>query len=188
MPIEIEKKYQLTNSQREGILQRLTALGLKPEETVFEVNSIYTNQTLSEQDAIVRIRRIDGRNILTFKKRFPSSSGIKHQLEEETEVKDAAPMEAILAQLGLNLSLVYEKRRQTWNYRDCEIAIDELPFGWFMEIEGPENEIQSLESELHVPDLVTEEKTYPALTRLHGKHKEGVVEARFLFEDSPNDN
>jgi adenylate cyclase class 2 len=88
-------------------------------------------------------------------------------------------MEAILTQLGLALSLVYEKRRQTWNYRDCEIAIDELPFGWFMEIEGPENEIQQLETELEIPDLATEEKTYPALTRLHGKQTDSTLEARF---------
>jgi adenylate cyclase class 2 len=179
MPIEIEKKYRLTDSLRDSILQRLAAFGLEPEGTVFEVNSIYTNQTLSQQDAIVRIRRIDGRTILTFKKRFPSPAGIKHQLEEETEVKDAAVIEAILKQLGLDLALVYEKRRQTWNYRDCEIAIDELPFGWFMEIEGPENEIQHIETELDIPDLVTEEKTYPALTRLHGKQTNEVTEARF---------
>jgi adenylate cyclase class 2 len=177
--IEIEKKYRLTEATRERVIQRLAALGIQPVASVFEVNSIYTNAALLEQDAIVRIRRIDERTILTFKKRFPSPSGIKHQLEEETDVKDADALATILSHLGLNASLVYEKRRQTWNSHDCEIALDELPFGWFMEIEGPEDQIKRVEIELEISDLETEEATYPALTRKHGVVNGEIVEARF---------
>jgi predicted adenylyl cyclase CyaB len=179
--IEIEKKYRLTDAARDGVVERLAALGIERIASVFEVNSIYTNAALTEQDAIVRIRRIDERTILTFKKRFPSASGIKHQLEEETDVKDADALAAILSHLGLHVSLVYEKRRQTWNYQECEIAIDELSFGWFMEIEGPEDQIKSVESELEISGLQTEEATYPALTRQHGVGNGEVVEARFSY-------
>ncbi|HEY6805527.1 MAG TPA: class IV adenylate cyclase [Pyrinomonadaceae bacterium] len=179
MSIEIEKKYRLTDTTRGAVVEKLSALGIKSAGTVFEINSIYTNALLLEQDAIVRIRRIDERTILTFKKRFPSPAGIKHQLEEETDVEDAEALEAIFSYLGLHTSLVYEKRRQTWDYHDCEIALDELPFGWFMEIEGAEDQIKRIESELEITNLETEEATYPALTRQLGVLNGDVVEARF---------
>jgi len=38
-------------------------------------------------------------------------------------------------------ALVYEKRRTRWKIGTAEIALDELAFGLFMEIEGSEKEI-----------------------------------------------
>jgi adenylate cyclase class 2 len=179
MPIEIEKKYRLTEQQRELITARLAALGADASESEFEVNTLYSNPTLQLENAILRLRRTQDRAILTFKKRFSSVSPIKHQLEEETEVADADAMERILVRLGFTPSLVYEKRRQTWKHGDTEIAIDELPFGWFMEIEGEESDIEKVESELAIDGLESEEATYPQLTRTHGQRSGDLIEARF---------
>ncbi|HEV8367363.1 MAG TPA: class IV adenylate cyclase, partial [Pyrinomonadaceae bacterium] len=169
MPIEIEKKYRLTESQPSLMIARLTELCGNAAATEFEVNTIYSNEVLQGENAILRLRRIGDRAILTFKKRFPSSSPIKRQLEEETEVSDPDSTERILVRLGFTPSLVYEKRRQTWKHCDTEIAIDELPFGWFMEIEGEESAIERVEAELAIDGLQAEEATYPQLTRTHGK-------------------
>ena len=179
MPIEIEKKYRLTRRQADTLAARLDTIGAESSNSDFEINTLYTSQSLELDGAILRLRRIGKRAILTFKKRFPSNSSIKRQLEEETSVEDADAMERILDRLGFKPSLVYEKRRRTWKYHSTEIAIDELPFGWFMEIEGDEDDIVAVEHAIAVEGLTAEEATYPALTRQHGKPVGDQIEARF---------
>jgi len=178
VPIEIEKKYRLTTEQRAEILKRLPQLGAVHAGDEFEQNTLYAGKNFNRNDAVIRLRRVGDRSILTFKKRFKSSAKIKRQLEEETEVGNPGALEAILRELGLTPSLVYEKRRQTWKVTDTEIVLDELPFGLFMEIEGPAKEIRRLEKALTIK-LQAESATYPQLTEKYGKQKRGVIEARF---------
>jgi adenylate cyclase class 2 len=179
MPIEIEKKYRLTQAQAEELGRRLEAIGAVSSGTDFEVNTLYSSPTIDLDGAVLRLRRINNQGILTFKKRFPSASPIKRQLEEETEIADADSMHRILERLGFKPSLLYEKRRATWHYQATEIAIDELPFGWFMEIEGEELDIEEVERAIASDGLVAEDATYPALTRQHGSLIGEVIEARF---------
>ena len=179
MAIEIEKKYRLSREQAEILVRRLDEMGAERSGSAFEVNTLYSNPTLDLEGAILRLRRVGKRAILTFKKRFPSPSSVKRQLEEETEVEDADAMQRILERLGFKSSLIYEKRRETWKYHSTEIAIDELPFGWFMEIEGDETNIIAAEQSIAMKDLIAEEQTYPALTRRHGKSLNDRIEARF---------
>ncbi len=179
MPIEIEKKYRLTEEQRMQTIERLKSLSAESSEKEFEVNTIYRNATLEAENAIVRLRRVGKKALLTYKKRFTSESSIKRQLEEETEVADADTVARILLQLGLTPLLVYEKYRTTWRYDGTDITIDDLPFGWFMEIEGDEEAIKRVELQLRVEGLQAEEATYPALTHQHGTRKGDVIESRF---------
>jgi len=179
MPIEIEKKYRLTKKQREEVRRRLPDIGAKRSGEEFEVNTLYSGPTLETGRSILRLRRIGKRGILTYKERFPTRSAIKHQREDETRVADPDAMELILDALGFTAALVYEKRRETWSIGKTEIVIDELPFGWFMEIEGTEQSIRDLESKLAIKRLRAEMATYPQLTLKHGKDCGGVIEARF---------
>ena len=179
MPIEIEKKYRLSKEQRSQILRRLRELGATHQKEEFEENILYAGEGIDGGRAVLRLRRVGNRATLTFKKRFPSNSAIKRQLEEETEVSNADAVESILQALGYRVSLVYEKRRLTWNLDETEIVVDDLPFGLFMEIEGLEPDISNVESKLGAELLEAVEETYPALTRLHGKANGDVVEARF---------
>ncbi|HMJ25898.1 MAG TPA: class IV adenylate cyclase, partial [Pyrinomonadaceae bacterium] len=127
----------------------------------------------------LRLRRVNGRAHLTFKQRFPSKAAIKHQREEETEVADADVMAAILRSLEFRPALVYEKRRTRWQLGKAEIAVDELPFGLFMEIEGSEKEIARVENLLEAGSLPAVMETYPSLTAQLGQKRGGVIEARF---------
>ena len=179
MSIEIEKKYRLTKKQREEVLLRLPAIGARRKLTEFEVNTLYTGESLDLGRTVLRLRRIGKRGILTYKERFPTRSDIKHQREDETRVDDPDAMELILEALGFTAGLIYEKHRETWTLGKTEIVIDELPFGLFMEIEGAEQDIRNIESELAIKRLRTEPATYPQLTLKHGKDREGVIEARF---------
>jgi adenylate cyclase class 2 len=179
MPIEIEKKYRLTQKQRDEIESRLPEIGATRDRVDFEVNALYAGESLNPDRAVLRLRRVGDRGILTYKERLPSDSPIKHQLEDETSVDDPDAMESILDAIGFVPSLVYEKRRETWRLGKAEIVIDELPFGLFMEIEGVEAEIRDIEGKLAIKRLKTETSTYPQLTRKHGTDYDGVIESRF---------
>ena len=177
--IEIEKKFRLTKRQRDAVLRRLPEIGATLQREEFEENTLYMGGPLCTGACVLRLRRVDGRATLTFKKRIPSSAGIKHQLEDETVVADPEAMDAILDALGFTPALVYEKRRQTWVLGKTEIVVDVLPFGLFMEIEGKVNSIRAVERKLGLKGLRAEHATYPQLAEKHGKLYDGLIEARF---------
>ena len=179
MPIEIEKKYRLTKKQRESVLRRLPEIGAKFRGKELEENTLYGGENLDIARSVLRLRRVANYAILTYKERFPTSSSIKHQREDETRVVDPGSMDAILDALGFTPALVYEKRRETWRLGKAEILIDELPFGLFMEIEGSETDIRAIERKLGIKRLRAERATYPQLALKYGIKYGNVIEARF---------
>jgi adenylate cyclase, class 2 len=179
MPIEIEKKYRLTKEQWPRVYERLQEIGAERKGEEFEENTIYTGHDLAAGHKVLRLRRVGARATLTFKQRLPTTSSIKHQLEEETVVANPTAMSAILEAMGFTPSLVYEKRRETWLLGNAEIVLDELPFGLFMEIEGKESEIEAIEDQLAIRDLEPENCTYPQLTTNHGTKYGDIIQARF---------
>lgn len=179
MAIEIEKKYSLNERQREHILENLLEINAEFKGEDFEENSIFQSDFLLENGGILRIRKTAGKTILTYKKRIRNESAVKQQIEYETEIGDADTIEKIIENLGVEKTLVYEKRRKTWRFRDVEIVLDELPFGNFMEIEGSITAIAEAEMFLDAEDFEAEHETYPGLTAKFGKRNGGLVEARF---------
>jgi len=68
----------------------------------------------------------------------------KHQAESfeaRTEIElvldDASAAQAMLRALGFELILSYSKMREIFEFEDVHVMLDELPFGHFVEIEGP---------------------------------------------------
>lgn len=180
MAVEIEKKYRLTRELLEPLRLRLRETGaevVRGEE--FEENTIYTGPGLDPRKRVLRLRRVNGRALFTFKERDPTPSAIKRQREEETEVSDADALAAILEALGYSAALVYEKRRATWRLSGAEVVIDELPFGLFLEIEGEEPAILEAEKLLNLEDAEAEHAPYPELTVRHGTKQGELFEARF---------
>lgn len=179
MAIEIEKKYRLTAAQRAEVLERLDEIGARFEGEDFEENILYRGGVLDEKNAVLRVRKIGEKAILTYKLRIQNQSDVKHQIEHETLVQDPQEIEKIIENLGFQKKLIYEKRRKTWRFREVEIVVDELPFGLFMEIEGSITAIAEAEIFLDIEDLIVEHKTYPRLTGEFGSPNGEVIEARF---------
>ncbi len=179
MAIETEKKYRLTKEQYEEVSASLKELEAEFISTEFEVNQLYGGGILDDEEAVLRIRKIEHKTILTYKRKIQNHFGIKQHTEHETEVSDCEAMENIIKSLGFELGLIYEKRRQTWNLKNVEIVLDELPFGLFMEIEGKISEIGLIEMMLELEDFSVEYSTYPKLTYHLGIKKAGVIESRF---------
>jgi len=179
MAIETEKKYRLTEQQREQILENLKKSGAVYEGEDFEENILYRGGILDEKNAVLRVRKIGDKTILTYKQRIENQFDIKQRTEYETAVENLEELENIIESLGFQKMLVYEKRRQTWQFRKTEVVIDELAFGLFMEIEGTITDIAEAEAFLEAEDFVVEHESYPRLTQKLGRQNGSMIEARF---------
>ena len=136
------------------------------------------------EKTVRRIRNVTGhfvmKTTLTYKEKTGVIDDFKHQIEFETEVTDVEATENIIQKLGYKLAIVYEKHRKAWLFNDVEIVLDELPFGYYMEIEGEKEAILTTEKQLGAEDLTTEARGYPKLTAKFGTLlKSGVYESRF---------
>ena len=130
--------------------QRLQKLGAAAQPERSESNIRFENPagTMKGSDQLLRLRKDDACR-LTFKKRPASQRGqCKTYHELEVEVSDFDTMHAILNALGFKAVQRYDKRRQVFTWRDVEVCIDHMPFGTFMEIEGPEAGIKAAASAL----------------------------------------
>jgi adenylate cyclase class 2 len=179
MTIEIEKKYRLTPEQRDEVQLALEEIDAAYNGEDNEENTIYGGGILDEQKSVIRLRKTSDKTILTYKRRIINDMPVKQQIEHESRVDNAAEIEAILESLGYEPRIIYEKRRRTWTFRTVEIVLDELPFGLYMEIEGPMMAIAEAEMYLDIEHLEVEEATYPWLTKTFGKSNGTVIEARF---------
>jgi adenylate cyclase class 2 len=179
MAIEIEKKYRLNEARREQILKNLAVIGAEFCGEDFEENILYRGGVLDAKNAVLRVRRIGAKAVLTYKQRTENLSDFKHQIEYETLTENADELEKIIENLGFYKKLIYEKRRKTWRFKEVEIVLDELPFGLFMEIEGAITAIAEAEMLLDAEDFEVEQKTYPRLTAESGVPNGEVIEARF---------
>lgn len=114
---------------------------------VFERNLRYENATssLTAQGIVLRLRQ-DEQAKLTYKASESSFDfdGIFRRFEAEVVVSDFETMHVILQRLGFNVALVYEKFRATYTLDEAEVALDEMPYGNFTEIEGDAATIERL--------------------------------------------
>lgn len=135
-----EVEVKIPCADLESVRQTLQAAGGRLHRARhFESNDLYDDgaKRLSSGGRTLRLRRADGRAILTYKGAARFQGGIKTREERETEVSDPRETEAILAGLGLERRFRYEKHREEWIFEGCVVALDETPIGTFVEIEGP---------------------------------------------------
>ncbi|HUU95101.1 MAG TPA: class IV adenylate cyclase [Phycisphaerae bacterium] len=176
MSREIETKIRLGDP---GPLRtRLRESGAARHTHVQETNRIFDtpDRRLLAGDCGLRIREsrpVDGGSplqpTLTFK--GPREPGpLKSRAELETPVADAQTLADILQRLGFREVIRYEKRRETWRLRDCEVCLDELPrLGWYVEIEGPRTEaVETARKQLGLTALPALRETYVELAADHG--------------------
>ena len=77
MSIEIEKKYRLSDADRERLKKTLSEVGAEFVGREFEENIIFSNDALLERSAIVRIRKLGDRTLLTYKRRVEFDFDVK---------------------------------------------------------------------------------------------------------------
>ncbi len=142
-PQEIEVK--LPAADLEAIRARLRREGGELErERHDESNDLYDDSQgrIATAGCALRVRRVPGRTILTFKGPGRFEKGVKTREERETDVADPMELGAILERLGFRRTFRYEKRREEWRFAGCAVALDETPIGDFVEIEGDPSAIR----------------------------------------------
>jgi adenylate cyclase class 2 len=118
----------------------LAGLGLvRVAERAFEDNTLYDRaaDSLKESGKMLRLRRISGRAIVTYKEPVPGEHRHKVRSEAEVEVDDPGEVERILAGLGFTPAFRYQKFRTHFRLGELDLLLDETPVGCFVELEGP---------------------------------------------------
>lgn len=151
--LEIEVKFALDDPV--AVRNRLLQLGAVSQGRCIENNLRLddADHNLTSKHVVLRLRQIDGPDgsstRLTVKSPAASSdASMSFRNEAETGIDDGAAMLKALAMLGYIPYWRYEKRRETFTWNDTEAVIDELPIGWFLEIEGAPQGIRALAEQL----------------------------------------
>jgi len=135
---EIEIKYAITNLP--ALEARLKAIGAQQiQERIFEINLRFDSQdgSLAKASSVLRLRQ-DTAARMTYKGPSVVHDGIRDRLEIEFVVSDFYAARALLEALGYQIGMTYEKYRAVYNLGEVIVTLDELPYGCFAEIEGPD--------------------------------------------------
>jgi adenylate cyclase class 2 len=159
---EIEVKFYVTDMP--AIERKLLDLGARlAKERVHEVNLRFDTPggELSRTFQVLRLR-MDTAARLTYKGPGEVQEGVRVRREIEFTVGDFDSAHHLLEALGYEVSMMYEKYRTTYELEGALVTLDEMPFGFFIEIEGPDpasirriNQQLALDWEARIPESYT---------------------------------
>jgi adenylate cyclase, class 2 len=137
--MEIEIKLRLS-SRLPAVRRKLRDAGFRiSERRMLETNIIFddAHSTLAGQGKLIRLRRVGGQGILTYKGPAQPSRH-KKRPEIEIDIPDPDVLQEIIELIGFHPVFRYEKYRTVYSAgsKDGEIMLDETPIGNFMELEG----------------------------------------------------
>jgi adenylate cyclase class 2 len=150
--MEIETKFLVLDLKKIEIrLQAMGARLVQPRQFEQNLRFDLPDGSLRKSYRVLRLRK-DEHAILTYK--GPGTGeveGIRAREEWEVTVSDFEVMRKILQLLGYILQFTYEKYRTTYAMDQTHVMLDELPFGFFVEIEGEtRSDITALAARLHL--------------------------------------
>ena len=135
---EIEIKVHVHDLARlEQRLQDLGAELIQPRQMEVNLRFDRRNRTLAQKQQVLRLRR-DNMARLTFKGPGITQDGVRTRQEIEFTVSDFNSARLFLEALGFQVYTIYEKYRASYRFMGCQVELDELPYGNFCEIEGPD--------------------------------------------------
>lgn len=175
MSLEIEIKLRVR--EHDTVRRRLEQLGARRVGKRFETNTFLDapGDPLLRSGAGLRVRRHrdmhTGAESAVITHKGPKRAG-EVKVREETEVGVSSYEDGLklLEQLGYEVKLSFEKRREIWDLGECEVVLDEMPegMGLFVEIEGPsEDVVRHVQNELALNDAPAEPAGYAVLVAQH---------------------
>jgi adenylate cyclase class 2 len=135
---ELEVKFYIPDLA--GLQARLEALGAQlVQPRVHETNLRFDTPAgeLASGFRVLRLRQ-DAEARLTYKGPGSEQDGVRARLELEFTVSDFDMARRVLEALGYQVSVMYEKYRATYALKGVLVTLDEMPYGNFIEIEGPD--------------------------------------------------
>jgi adenylate cyclase, class 2 len=159
MSEEIEAKMKVGDLA--AVRKRLEAAGAVRVRKELETNAFFDapDHRLQSADRGLRIRIAadeagSTRCLVTMK--GPLQAGqFKSREEIQFSADDPEAVRKIFQNLGYRSTLSFQKRRETWLFGGCEVALDEMPYlGTYVEIEGKgEASISAARASLGLSDL-----------------------------------
>lgn len=137
---ELETKFYITNP--EALETKLNTLGAEMIQVrTHEYNLRFDtpDQKLAQEFRLLRLRK-DQITRLTYKGPATNQGGVNVREEIEITVGDFETTIQLLHALGYQVTAIYEKYRTTYKLYHNHITIDEMPFGFFVEVEGLDKE------------------------------------------------
>lgn len=134
---EIEVKFAVRSFQ--ALTSKLESLGAElTAPRVHEINLRFDTpeRSLTRDRRVLRLRQ-DAGAVMTYKGAAQAGTEVSARQEIEFQVSDFGAARRLLEALGYEVSVMYEKYRTTYRLEDLTIVLDEMPFGNFIEIEGP---------------------------------------------------
>ncbi len=135
--VEIEVKFYVLSLKE--IEQKILDLGgTLLQERCFESNLRFdtADRRLRNLHQVLRLRK-DTQNIMTFKGAAEEGKPVSIRQEIEVLVDDFDTARTLLEGLGYEVVMAYEKYRTTYSLLETLVVLDELTYGNFIEIEGP---------------------------------------------------
>lgn len=137
--VEIEAKFYIQNlSFFENRLKSLGAACTQPRVHEVNLRFDFPDRSLTRDRRVLRLRQ-DNRAILTYKGPADPNENVSVRQEIEIEVSSFQSARHFLEALGYEVSVLYEKYRTIYKLDVVEVALDEMPYGTFIEIEGPDS-------------------------------------------------
>ena len=138
MATETEVKFYIDDMT--ACRERVLGLGAHSQGRVFESNLRLDDAsgTLRATGRLLRLRQ-ERRALLTVKRPIPNQPDGQFKVREELEVEvsDLEVARQILEALGFTVVQRYEKWRETLHWGELLFCLDEMPYGDFLELEGP---------------------------------------------------
>jgi adenylate cyclase class 2 len=179
---ELEVKFYL--SKRGTLEAKLNYIGQVIAPRVHEVNLRFDTPdfSLTRSGRLLRLRQ-DTRARITYKGEGSDEGGARLRKELEFTVSDFDTAKALFEALGYQVYTMYEKYRTTYKVGNVEVALDEMPTGDFLEIEGPDSE--SIQGTANLLGLNWEARILDSYTMLFEHLRERLG---FDFRDLSFDN
>lgn len=150
--VEVEIKLRIASAaEATRKLQKISAK--LHDKRHFEENALYDDgaRSLQRRGDLLRLRLRQGveGGVLTYKGPPPRLlPGAKVRTEIEVLVDDPAGLDRILRRLGFTPAYRYQKFRTVYRTGGLMVMLDELPFGCFLELEGPKRSIDAVAKRL----------------------------------------
>jgi len=140
--LEQEVKFFLEDPAQ--VRKRLSPLGARPyQPRMHEANIRFdtADGALTRAGRVLRLRKAS-QVILTYKQPEAAAAGTpapaRRNLETEIIVDNLDKTSHLLQSLGFRPIVRYEKYREVFRWKSVLVMFDQLPFGNFLELEGPD--------------------------------------------------
>lgn len=148
-----ETELKILNIHKQEIIKQIESLGAKNigEFFIIEEHFDFEDGRIKKRDELLRIRTINEKAELCYKKKIVEDTEFKVREEIETEIENIESLKKIFSELGLSPFVHREKKRTSFSFNSVRIEIDEYPsIPPYIEIEGSEEDIRDTLKKLNI--------------------------------------